>query len=52
MRILRALWFNFQMYREMSIRQRYFETEKGKAEKDRVYWAERKAYLRKVSHGI
>ena len=49
MKILKSLWFNFQMYREMLIRQRYFQTEKGKAEKERTYWADQTAYLRSLS---
>ena len=37
MKVLRQLWFSFQMIRETMIKSRYKETSKGKAEQTRLY---------------
>lgn len=48
MRVEKALWLHFQSIRESRTKSRYrMGTAKGRAEKDRVYWADRTNYTRR-----
>ena len=51
MKLKKLLWVYFGCIQETLINSRYKETSKGKAETERVYWAERTAYTRRLSEG-
>ena len=51
MKLQRALWFYFGFFRELLIKSRYKQTPKGNAEQERLYWARRIAYTRRLSEG-
>lgn len=47
MKVLRAIWLYYKLPYESYIKARYRQTDKGQAERDRVYWKDRTEWTRR-----